>query len=124
LGNRKFVLYHGAELKDLPLILREGLRRGSFLTRSVARASLFGGAVLKVVLTQKDIGWSEPGDYVVLRRIPPEEITVYKVFPTEEVASGWGEERWSSFAPLEGSDKEYFAELGRWEGLKRLPKIE
>ena len=97
-------------------ILREGLGSGSYLTRLIPRAAVFGGAIFKCLVPVQMLGWSEPGDYVLLDKLLPSNMTLVREFDSDDDAFEWGESRIDY-------DKEWFPSLGGFEGGSNLPQI-
>ena len=125
MAKRTYTLYHGCSLESLPMINSHGLRPGTYLSRSIPRSTIYGGAVLKVKVPKEALGWSEPGDYVLTKRVPPEKLTLVKKFSSDADAAEWGDDRWEGGSSYDDYfPAEFFKSLGGLENLKKLPKVD
>jgi hypothetical protein len=106
------------------MINSHGLRSGTYLTRSLPRAAIYGGAILKVKVPKENLGWSEPGDYVLLKRVPPEKLTLVKKFSSNDDAIDWGDSRWIGGSSYDDYfPQEFFKSLGGLDNLRKLPEV-
>lgn len=91
---QKRVFYYGVSAKDVPSILREGVKvektrwKRIFLTRTPSYAADYGDVVLEVRLPRHfPISRSMMGEYMTYEDIPPESIRVKEALLPETVAT-------------------------------------